>query len=81
MPDVTVFMTFLVPHAALDRDVVAEHLADRLAQRFGAVDHEQHPLLGIQAAVDQVGQQRRGDRRVLARALPQPERDLHRPRS
>jgi hypothetical protein len=51
-------MTLLVLHAALDRDFVLEHLADRLAQRFGAVDHEQQALLDIQAAVDQVGQQR-----------------------
>jgi len=51
-------MTFLVLHAALDRDLVPEHLADRLAQGFGAVDHEQEPLLDIQSAVDQVGQQR-----------------------
>ena len=33
-------VALLVRHAALDRDFVAEYLADRLAQRFGAVDHE-----------------------------------------
>ena len=45
-------------------------------QRLGAVDHEQDRLLGIKAAVDEVGQQRPGERGVLGRALPEPERDL-----
>ena len=76
MPDVTVFMTFLVPQTALDRDL-AEHRADRLAQRLGSVEHEQHPLLRIQPPLDQIGQQRGRDRRVLRAAFPQPERDLH----
>jgi hypothetical protein len=26
--------------------------SDRLAQRLGAVDHEQRPLLGVEAALD-----------------------------
>jgi hypothetical protein len=56
---------------------LAEHGADRLAQRLRAVDHEQHPLLGIEATLDQIGQQRGRDGRVLGRALPEPERDLH----
>ena len=43
---------------------------------FGAVDHEQDPLLGVEAALDQVGEQRRRDGRVLGRAFPEPERDL-----
>src|SRR5262249_21328355 len=66
----------LVLHAALNRDVVAEHPADRLPEGFGAVDHEQQPLLDIQAAVDQVSEQRAGDRRVLGRAFPQSQREL-----
>jgi hypothetical protein len=70
------FMTFLVPLAALDRDL-AEHGPDRLPQRLAAVDHEQHPLLGIKATRDQVGEQRSSDGRVLGRAFPQAERDLH----
>jgi hypothetical protein len=64
VPDVTVFMTFLVPQTPLHRHL-AEHRADRLAQGFGAVEHEQHPLLGIQPALDQIRQQRGRDGRVL----------------
>jgi hypothetical protein len=41
-------MTFLVPHTALHRRV-AEHVADRLPERLGAVDHEQDPLFGVEA--------------------------------
>jgi len=44
--------------------------------RLGAVDHKQHPLLGVEAALDQIREQRRRDRRVLARTLPETERDL-----
>lgn len=75
-PDVTVFMTFLVPMAAMHQRVLAEHVADRPTQRLAAVYHKQDRLLGIQATVDQVGQQRPGERGVLGRPLPQPERDL-----
>jgi hypothetical protein len=39
--------------AALDRDF-PEHSADCLAQRLGAVDHEEHPLLGIEATLGEV---------------------------
>jgi hypothetical protein len=53
-----------------------EHVADRPSERFGAVDHEQDALLGIEAALDQVGQQRGRDGGVLGRAFPEPERDL-----
>ena len=42
-----------------------------------AVDHEQDRLLGVKAAVDEVGQQRPRERGVLGRAFPEPERDLH----
>jgi hypothetical protein len=44
--------------------------SDRLAQRLGAVDHEQRPLLGVEAALDQITQERGRDRRVFGRALP-----------
>ena len=54
----------------------AEHVADRLAQRLGAVDDDQHALLDIEAALDEVGQQRGRDGGVLGRAVPQPERVL-----
>jgi site-specific DNA recombinase len=46
------------------------------SQRLGAVDHEQHALVDIQPAADQIGQQRAGDGRVLGAARPQPEREL-----
>lgn len=48
-------VALLVPHAPLDGRL-AEGVADRLAQRLGAVDHEQDALLGVEAALDQVGQ-------------------------
>jgi hypothetical protein len=60
----------------MDRRVDAEHVADRLSECLGAVDHHQHALLDIQAALDEVGQQRRRDGRVLGRAVPEPERVL-----
>jgi hypothetical protein len=69
-------MTFLVALAAMDQRVLAEDVLDRPPQRLAAVDDEQDRLLGIQAALDQVGQQRPRERRVLGRAFPEPERDL-----
>jgi hypothetical protein len=54
----------------------AEHVADRLAQRLGSVDHAQHALLDVEAALDEVGQQRGRDGGVLGRAVPQPQRLL-----
>src|SRR3954447_3886894 len=75
-PDVTVFMTFLVADTALHRGVDPEHVADRLAQRLGAVDHAEHALLDVEATLDEVGQQRGGDGGVLGRAVPQPQRVL-----
>ena len=77
MPDVTVFMTFLVTHAALDRGAGAEHVVDRGPECLGAVDHDQHALLDVEAAVHEVRQKLDRDGLVLGRALPQPERDLH----
>ncbi len=69
-------MTFLVADAALHRRVDAEHVADRLAQRLAAVEHDEHALLDVQASLDQVREQRSRDGGVLGRAVPQPERDL-----
>ncbi len=57
--------------------VLAEHVLDRAADRLPAVNDEEDRLFGVQAAVDQVGQQCPGQRGVLGRAFPQPERDLH----
>jgi hypothetical protein len=46
-------VAFLVSQASLDRRL-AEDVADRLPERLGAVDHEQDPLLGVEAALDQI---------------------------
>jgi hypothetical protein len=69
-------MTFFVADAALHRRVDAEHVADRLAERLGAVEDDEHALLDIEATLDEVREQRGGDGRVLGRAVPQPERML-----
>ena len=68
-------MTFLVADAALHRDG-AEHLGHRGPERLGSVQDHQHPLLDIQASVDEVSEQVHGDGLVLRRAVPQPERHL-----
>ena len=57
--------------------VLTEHILDRAVQRLPAVDDEQDRLLGIKTTLNEVGQQRPGERGVLGRALPQSERDLH----
>jgi len=67
---------FLVPDTAL-HGCFAEHVPDRLVERFRPVDHEQHPLLGIEPTLDEIGQQGGRDGRVLCRALPEPEWHLH----
>jgi hypothetical protein len=46
-------VALLVTNTPMDRDL-AEHRADRLAQRLGAVEHEQDALLGILAPLDEV---------------------------
>ena len=69
-------VALLVTHAALHRRVDAEHVADGLAQRLGAVDDDEHALLDVQAALDEVGEQRGRDGGVLGRAVPEPERVL-----
>jgi hypothetical protein len=65
-----------VAHAALNGRVGAEHVADRLAERLGAVEHDEHALPRVEATFDEVGQQHGGDGGVLGRAVPQPERVL-----
>jgi hypothetical protein len=65
-----------VANAALDRRRGAEHVADRLAQRLGAVEHAEHALGAVEATIDEVGEQRGGHRGVLGGALPEPEREL-----
>lgn len=62
-------MTFLVTDAALHRGG-AEHLVDGGPQRLATVNDEQHALLGVEATIDEVGEQVRRDGRVLGRALP-----------
>jgi hypothetical protein len=54
---------------------VADDAADRLAQRLGAVDHQEDALPGIEATLDQVGGQRRRHAHVLRAPFPEPERD------
>jgi hypothetical protein len=51
----------LVDATALDQAERAEHLADGFAQSLAAVDHEQDPGEGIEAAVDQIRQQAGAD--------------------
>ncbi len=40
-------VSLLVAHAALDRGVLPEHVADRPPERFGAVEHAEHALSGV----------------------------------
>jgi hypothetical protein len=63
-------MTFLVPHAAL-HGRLAKDRTDRLAERLGAVNDEEDALLGVEAALDQVGEQRRRDGGVLGATTQQ----------
>ena len=44
----------LVVAAALDGVTLAEHLLDRLPERFRAIDHEQPSPARVQAALDQI---------------------------
>src|SRR6266542_6234307 len=67
----------------LDRDhelgevAVADDTPELLLGDLAAIDHEQDRLGGVEAAIDQVGKQGAGERRVLGAPLPEPERDLH----
>src|ERR1035437_9637305 len=51
-------VAFLVPVTAMHQRALAEHVLDRPSERFAAVQDEQDRLPGIQAAVNEVGQQR-----------------------
>jgi len=62
-----------VADASLNGRVGAEDVTDG----FGTVEHAEHALRDIQAAVDEVCKQRGRDRGFLRRAFPQAERDLH----
>src|ERR1039457_892916 len=66
----------LVDLAALDRRVAPEAAPDRLGERFRAVDDEQTRHRWIEAALDQVVDQRLHHSAVLGRTLDQPERVL-----
>ena len=57
-------ISLFVPMASLHRRLT-EDVADRAAERLGTVDHEQDSLLGVEAALDQVGEQRGRHGRVL----------------
>ena len=61
LPDLLVevieHVALLVADPALHRGSCSEDVADRLAQGLGAVDAEQDPLLGIEAAVEAVTEQ------------------------
>ena len=54
----------------------AEDGVDRLAEGFGAVDHEQDPLGRVETALDEIAQERGRDGGVLGASFPEPERDL-----
>jgi hypothetical protein len=54
MPDVTVFMTFLVAMAAMHQRALTEDVLDRPSERLAAVEDEQDRLPGIQAALDEI---------------------------
>jgi len=43
-----------VADAPLHRGAHAEHVTDSLVQRLGAVEHAEHALLDIQAALNEV---------------------------
>jgi hypothetical protein len=69
-------VALLVPDAALHRRIGPEDVAHGLPECLGAVDHDEHALLDIQATLDEVREQRGGDGGVLGRAVPEPERVL-----
>jgi hypothetical protein len=54
-------IAFLVAHAAVYRCALAKNVSDRLAQGLCAVDDTQDSLGGIEAALDEIREQRRGD--------------------
>jgi len=66
----------LVNLAALDRRVPAKGAADRLGQRPGAVDDEQPHHRRVEAALDQVVEQRLNRGGIFGSPLGQPQRVL-----
>ena len=63
-------VSFLVADTALDLRSGTEDVADRFAERFGSINDEEDPLLGVKATLDQVAEQGGRHGRVLGRALP-----------
>ena len=57
-------VAFFVADTALDWRG-PEDGPDRFAQRLGAINEGEDPLLGVEPALDQVAQERGRDRRVL----------------
>jgi hypothetical protein len=47
-------IAFFVANTTLYRRVGAEHVADRLAERLRAVEHAEHALADVQAAIDEI---------------------------
>jgi hypothetical protein len=68
-------VSLFVAHTTVDGHR-AEHLVDGGPERLAAIEDDEHALLDVQAAVDEVCEQCDGDRLVLRRAVPQPERHL-----
>ena len=58
-------VSLFVAHTALNRRIGPEDVADGLPKCLGAVDDHQHALVDVEAALDQVGQQRGRHRRVF----------------
>ena len=68
-------VSLLVPGSAAPARL-AEHLPHRFPERLRSVDARTAGPARHQAPLDQIGQQRGRDGRVLGRSLPQPEREL-----
>lgn len=62
--------------AALNGHIASEGRPDRLGEGLRAVDDEEPWKGGIEAALDEIADQRLHGRRVFRRALDQPERML-----
>ncbi|MEA2373178.1 MAG: hypothetical protein QOH12_3572 [Solirubrobacteraceae bacterium] len=58
--------------APMHQGVFAEDVLDRPSQRLAAIQDEQDRLPRVEAPLDQIGEQRARQRRVLSRAFPQP---------
>jgi len=58
-------IAFFMANTPLDRGASPEDVLDGLPERLGTVKDRQDALLGVQAPVDEIGQQRGRDRGVL----------------